>query len=84
MITNSSLGPHEACSYEKKPDPIFLFFFLFFFLKRISGLRETSMIPFESYSKVQKQSPGVFRKKGALRNLAKFTGKDLASDLQLY
>ena len=55
MITNSSLGSHEACSYEKKADPTF------FFLKKkkkiISGLWEASMIPFESYSKVQKQSP---------------------------
>ena len=25
MITNSSLGSHEACSYEKKADPTFFF-----------------------------------------------------------
>ena len=56
MITNSSLGSHEACSYEKKADPTF-FFKKKKKKKRISGLWEASMIPFESYSKVQKQSP---------------------------
>ena len=78
MITNSSLRSHEACSYEKKPDPIFLFFLFFFSIKKEFQASEKLLWYLLSHIPSFRSSHReVFRKKSVLRNLAKFTGKGL-------